>query len=252
MAIPRSPKKRNTTEITPFVGKNYPHLHPRTDTTREKKVWSPPAPSSPPRGGYSRHVARLASPTVFFFSAVGSAPRAPPPPSIQPPSAALRCLLTARSIGPTPRACSWYDLHKHASGMHAPPGCAVWAAPQGILRRGMIVVCWGGFPTSVVVLSRGGPLLVYLSISVLPWRVYLGVIVLWEAVECMYYRFSGFCVYIFGQLVLFCIVSHCIVLYCLVVFYCIVLSCIVLCIDCKIRLHESNLMRQHHMEEVTC
>jgi hypothetical protein len=150
-------------------------------------------------------------PRQFFFSAVGSAPRAPPPPSIQPPSAALRCLLTARSIGPTPRACSWYDLHKHASGMHAPPGSAVWAAPQGILRRGMIVVYWGGFPTSVVVLSRRGPLLVYLSISVLPWRVYLGVIVLWEAVECMYYRFSGFCMYIFGQLVLFYIVLYCIV-----------------------------------------
>jgi hypothetical protein len=158
---------------------------------------------------------------------VGSAPRAPPPPSIQPPSAALRCLLTARSIGPTPRVCSWYDLHKHASGMHAPPGCAVWAAPQGILRRGMIVVYWGGFPTSVVVLSRRGPLLVYLSISVLPWRVYLGVVVLWEAVECMYYRFSGFCVYIFGQLVLFCIVLHCIVLHCIVL-HCIVLHCIVL------------------------
>ena len=121
--------------------------------------------------------------------------------------------------------------------MHAPPGSEVWAAPQGILRWGMIVVYWGGFPTSVVVvLSRRGPLLVYLSILVLPWRVYLGLIVLWEAVECMYDRFSGFCVYIFGQLVLFYFILY----------------CIVLCIDCKIRLHESSSMRHHHMEEVTC
>jgi len=98
-------------------------------------------------------------------------PRAPPPPSIQLPSAALRCLLTAASIGPTPRVClvQRYDLHKHASsGMHAPPGSVVWAwaAPQGILRRGMIVVDWDGVPTSVVVvLSRRGPLLAYFLVS---------------------------------------------------------------------------------------
>lgn len=133
------PKKRNTTEITPFVGKNYPHLHPRTDTTREKKVWSPPAPSSPPRGGYSRHVARLASPTVFFSPrwALLRALRLPHQSNCPPLLSAVSSLhaLSDRHLVP-----AWYDLHKHASGMHAPPGSAVWAAPQGILRRGMIVV----------------------------------------------------------------------------------------------------------------
>jgi hypothetical protein len=67
MAIPRSPKKRNTTEITPFVGKNYPHLHPRTDTTRERKYGVRPPPHLRHEGGT---VGTLQGwlPRQFFFS----------------------------------------------------------------------------------------------------------------------------------------------------------------------------------------